>query len=270
MENNGHPERGIHFIPTNDYRKDNTNRGASITRDPVIPLLEEDKKKAIDKEIVIDFNNKIIKAKDPNTGEFVEFNNNTIEKIYNEQGLRVVLLDDTLPVPTQTKPDFKSIDIIDGVISIHGFDDSYNMKIPAALHGEVIWTDMNELTTIAGNSGHVEEAFPGNNNLFVLGVRKAQVSDSLPGKEFNIVIPNSEILNDYMRIVWKINVDDEYLISFPPNTHFECTPFIYNEDTVFDQNTIYIVNLETFDRGKSWFCSCRGFEKLESDLNVKE
>ena len=258
------PERGIFIIPNNDYTKENTNRGASITRDPVIPLMEEEKSKAIDRELVIDFNNKIIKAKDPNTGQFVDFNNRTVEQIFNEQGIKLKVLDDIIPMPMQLQPDFKSIDIEDGVIKLHGFDDTENLQIPSIQHGELIWASLDDIAITAGNYGDTESAVAGNNNLFVLGIKKAQVSDALPNTpDFKIVIPTNELTSNYHRLVWKVTTDnDHYKIKFPDNTHFECNPFVYDENTVFDPNTIYIVNLETFDRGKSWFCTCRGFSKL--------
>ena len=147
-------------------------------------------------------------------------------------------------------------------MSIHGFDDSENLKIPVNVYGEVLWKDTDEVFNTAGSIGGVEQAVAGNNNLLVLGVKKAQVTDTFPtDPAYQLIIPNRELLNDYMRLVWKVTTDDNYKITFPENTHFECTPFVYDQDTVFDPNTIYIVTLETFDRGKSWFCSCRGFSK---------
>lgn len=261
MNKNSNPERGVFLIPSNDYKKNNETRGASITRDPVIPLMEEEKSKAINRELVVDFNNRIIKAKDPNTGEFVNLSNTVIEQVFNDQGIKLQVLDDVIPTPTSITSDFKSIDIKDGIITIHGFSDEYNMKVPAAVHGEVIWKDVNELTTMSGNAGGVESAEAGNNNLLVLGVKKAQVTDNFPTSDFKLIIPSDEVLGDYMRIVWKVTTDDNYIINFPENTHFECSPFIYDQNTVFDPHTIYIVELQTFDRGDSWFCSCRGFSK---------
>lgn len=228
----------------------------NIARIPIIPIDYTNREKSTKGEIMVDWEDRKLYAKNPYTDNFTQIGYEPPEED-KKSTLDVSYFAGVRPLPHRYTYDESSIKCFNRIVQLVGYSDSNIEDIPyKGENGYLLWDNKYELTKSSMTRNKII-GIKVNNDMVILKDGNFYEMTNLEGK-VDLKLP-SNIKTSYAKIVMKLTTNDniEYTIS-------GTLEWDYNNDAIFKPNTTRLYTFETWNNGTSWYVSTKSFNYEEN------